>query len=112
LPWAAEPEFDVNTRVPIPKRSFKKRETLPPHVHMLKCRGAEVGGKKLASNLVMENTLSRKIDRTVTVFDFVPIKRSLNLNTSVQDVSFLHKNCYDCILQECEAVQFHMQRIT
>jgi hypothetical protein len=27
-------------------------------------------------------------------------------------VSFLHKNCYDCILQECEAVQFHMQRIT
>jgi len=96
-----------------PKQSFKKRDTLPPRVHMLKCPGAEVGGcGGLASNVLMENTLLRNIDRTVTVFDLIPIKHALNLNTSLQNMRFFHKKCYNCRLQECEAVLFDMQRIT
>jgi len=71
---------------------------------MLKCPDVELGGEKLAANFLMENTLSHNTDRTARARNFIPIKRSLNLNTSVQDVRLLHKKYCDCRLQECIAV--------
>jgi hypothetical protein len=71
---------------------------------MLICPDVRSKGKKLAANFLMGNTLSRNIDRSARVCNFILIKHSLNLNTYVQDVRLLYKKCYDCRLQECEAV--------
>jgi len=40
---------------------------------MLKCPDVEVGEDNVASNVLMENTLSSNMDRKVTVCDFIPI---------------------------------------